>query len=215
MRRRLAAAAAGLSLIATAVIAFWLHHHTVTAGANTVEPIYPSVYLGGGGEHCQLISRVPSGADRVRLVITNVTGGARRLNVEIRAGGGVASRGEVEPASTGTQLVRLSPHTQKAHPAGLCLGNPGPGRIVIGGGPKRLPSSPKGPTGEKRSIASAIFLRPGSASWASQTGYIADRYANAQTGLLGGWSIWFAALLAVLAAGLAIWSVVALPERQH
>ncbi len=58
-----------------------------------------------------------------------------------------------------------------------------------------------------------IFLRPGSASWISQTGNIADRYANAQTGPLGGWSLWAAALLAICAAGLAIYSVVLLPGR--
>ena len=59
-----------------------------------------------------------------------------------------------------------------------------------------------------------IFLRHGSASWASQTGTISDRYANAQTGPLGGWSLWAAALLAIGAAGLAIWSVVLQPERR-
>jgi hypothetical protein len=47
----------------------------------------------------------------------------------------------------------------------------------------------------------------------SQTGAIADRYANAQTGPLGGWALWAAALFAVVAAGLAVASVVLLPER--
>jgi hypothetical protein len=58
-----------------------------------------------------------------------------------------------------------------------------------------------------------IFLRHGSASRVSQTGAIADRFANAQTGPLGGWSVWAAGLLAICAVALAIWSVVLLPGR--
>jgi hypothetical protein len=213
MRRRLAAAAAGLLLIATAVVAFSLSSRPVVAGTNTVEPGTPSVFLEGAPD-CQLISRVPRGADRVKLLITYVTGGARRLQVVLSDRLGLVSRGQLKPATAGEQLIRLRPQTRAAHRVTLCLRNPGPGRIVVSGGPKRPPTQPKGATAHKFNLASVIFLRPGSASWLSQTGHIVNRYANAQTGLLGGWSIWFAALMAVAAAGLAIWSVVVLPTRR-
>lgn len=212
MRERLAAAAAGLVLIAAAVAAFALDSNPVKAGTNTVEPSVPSVFLGRGAQHCQRVSRIPADANRVQVIVTRLIEGARRLRVEVYDSGHVVS--------SGTQLVtpvinriRLHPHTPAAHPARICLSNPGKGRIAISGGPKRL-RHPPGKNSDRRLIASVFFLRHGSASWVSQTGAIGDRYANAQTGPLGGWSIWAAALVAICAAALAIWSVVFLPERR-
>jgi hypothetical protein len=95
----------------------------------------------------------------------------------------------------------------------LCFSNPGPGQINLGGDVKRFPGTPKGKKVEKGLINSAIFLRPGSASWISQAGTIAERYANSQTGIVGAWSLWAAALFAAAAALLGIWSVAALPGR--
>jgi hypothetical protein len=211
MRRRLVAGAAGVILIAAAILAFALSSNPPKAGTNTVEPSVPSVFLGRGAQHCQRISRVPAGASRVEVIVTRLTEGARRLRVEI------SERGR--PLSSGTQQVvpvvnriRLHPHTPAAHRARICFSNPGKGRIAISGGPKRLPGE-RGKNGEKVPVASVVFLRHGSASWASQTGTIADRYANAQTGPLGGWSIWAAALVAIAAGGLAVWSIVFLPGR--
>jgi hypothetical protein len=123
------------------------------------------------------------------------------------------SNGDVKPVSEGETLVRLKPRTRPAHRATLCLSNLGEGKIVIGGGAKRIPKSGVGKVAQKRFIASVVLLRPGSASWVSQTGNIADRYANAQTGPLGGWSVWFAVLLAIIAAALGVWALVVLPER--
>jgi hypothetical protein len=211
----MAAAAAGLVLIAAALLATSLSSRPVTAATNTVEPITPSVFLDAGVRHCQRISRIPSGADRLRVVVTYVTGGARRLRAEISAHQRPISAGEVKPVAIGETLIKLRPKTHTAHKALVCLSNPGHGRIVIGGNMKRIPSTPPGGrTAQRRTIASLIFLRHGSASWVSQTGRIAERYANAQTGPLGGWSIWFAGLAAILAADLAIWSVVVLPGRR-
>lgn len=211
MRRRLVAAAAGLILIAAAIFAFALDSNPVRAGTNTVEPSVPSVFLGRQAEHCQRISRVPAGANRVQVIVTRLTEGARRLRVEIQASGHVVSGGTAQVTPV-INRIRLHPHTRAVHRARICFSNPGKGRIAISGGVKRLPGA-RGKRGEKRPIASVIFLRHGSASWVSQTGTIADRYANAQTGPLGGWSIWAAALLAICAAALAIYCVVVLPGR--
>jgi hypothetical protein len=211
MTGRLVAGAAGVILIAAAVLAFALSSNPPKAGTNTVEPIVPSVFLGREAQHCQRISRVPAGATRVQVIVTRLIEGARRLRVQIMERG--------NPVSSGTQQVvpvvnriRLHPHPPAGHRARICFSNPGKGRIGISGGPKRLPGA-RGKNDERRLVASVIFLRHGSASWASQTGAIADRYANAQTGPLGGWSLWAAALFAIGAAALAIWSIVFLPER--
>jgi hypothetical protein len=211
MRHRLVAGAAGVILIAAAVIAFVLSSNPVRAGTNTVEPSVPSVFLGPHAQHCQRISRVPADANRVQVIVTRLTEGARRLRVEIVNSGHVVSSGtqQVTPV---VNRIRLHPHTPAAHRARVCFSNPGKGRIAISGGLKRLPGA-RGKNGERRPIASVIFLRHGSASWASQAGAIADRFANAQTGPLGGWAIWAAGLLALGAVALAIWSVVFLPGR--
>src|SRR3954447_6872743 len=96
MGGRLAAAAVGLVLIAAALVAFSLSSRPVTAATNTVEPITPSVYLDAGGRECQLVSRIPRGADRVRLLITYVTGGARHVQLEITDPHGLVARGDAK-----------------------------------------------------------------------------------------------------------------------
>lgn len=213
MKERLAAAAAGLVLIAAALIAFSLSSRPVTAATNTVEPITPSVFLDAGGRECQLIGRIPAGADRVRLLITYVTGGARHLHLEITDRRGLVSSGDAKSIEIGETLVTLKPRTRLSRQAQICFSNPGQGRIVLGGAAKRVPTTAPGNTAERHNVASVIFVFPGSASWVSQAGNVADRYANAQTGPLGGWTVWAAALIALCAAGLAIYSVVILPGR--
>jgi hypothetical protein len=213
MRARLAAAAAGCVLIAVVIVAFSLSSHPVIAGDSAVGPVQPSVILDAGTQQCQTLSRVPRGANRVKLLVTYVTGGARRLNVEVSDPRGAVASGDLNPASPGERLVNLRPRTRAAHRARLCFSNPGQGRLVLGGDLKRIPGSPKGTEAQKQGVASAIFLRPGSSSWFAQTGTIADRYANSQTGLTGRWSLWLAVLFAVVAALVGIWSVVGLPGR--
>jgi hypothetical protein len=211
VRRRLVAGAAGVILIAAAVLAFVLDSNPPKAGTNTVPSILPSVFLGRQAQHCQRVSRVPGNTNRVEVIVTRLIEGARRLRVEIVRRGAVVASG-TQPVVPVVNRIRLQPHTPALHRAQICFSNPDKGRIAIAGGPKRLPGA-RGRNGDRRDIASVIFLRHGSVTWASQTGTIADRYANAQTGPLGGWSLWIAALLAVAAGGLAIWSVVLLPER--
>lgn len=213
MRARLAASAAGSLLIAAVIVAFALSSHPPLAGSTGVEPTRPSVFLDAGTQQCQAISRVPRGADRVRLLVTYVTGGARRLRVDITDPRGPVSTGNLKPATIGERLVRLRPRTRSAHRASLCLSNPGQGRIVVGGDLKRVKGTAKGPQAQKQGVAAVAFLRPGSSSWFAQTGTIAERYANSQTGITGGWSLWLAVLLAIAAALIGLWSVVTLPGR--
>src|SRR4051794_18166014 len=139
MRGRLAAAAAGLVLIAAGLFAISLSSRPVTAATNTVEPIAPSVFLDAGARHCQRVSRVPNGADRLKVVVTYLTGRGHPLRAEISQRGRPLSAGEVSDLGIGETLVKLRPTTRAAHRALVCLSNPGPGRVVIGGNIKRLP----------------------------------------------------------------------------
>jgi hypothetical protein len=214
MRARLAAAAAGLFLIAAVLVGFALSSNPIVAGTSGVEPVRPTLFLGGGTpEQCQTLSRVPQGADRMRLLVTFLEGGASHLHVDISDPRGVVAAGDLAPARIGERLIKLRPLTRAAHGATLCLSNPGNGTIVIGGDAKRVGESANGRKGDKQGIAGVAFLRPGSSSWFAQTGTIADRYANSQTGITGAWSLWLAVLLAIGAAMMGLWSVVALPER--
>jgi hypothetical protein len=213
MRARLAAAAAGALLIAAVIIAFALSSNPVAAGNSSVEPVRPSVFVDSGTRQCQALSRVPRGADRIRLLVTYVTGGAPDLHLEIFDHRGRVTAGDLEPARAGERLIGLHPPTRAAHRATVCFSNPGRGQIIIGGDLKRVRGAPKGAQAQKQGIASVAFLRPGSASWFSQTGTIADRYANSQTGLTGGWSLWLAILFTVAAGLIALWAVVLTPGR--
>ncbi len=214
MRARLAAAAAGSLLIAAVIVGFSLRSHPVIAGTSGVEPVRPTLFLGGGTpEKCQALSRVPRGADRMRLLVTFLEGGARHLHVEISDPRGAVAAGALAPARTGERLIKLRPMTRAAHAATLCFSNSGPGTIVVGGDAKRVGGNANGRSADKQGIAGVAFLRPGSSTWFAQTGTIADRYANSQTGITGGWSLWLAVVLAVVAALIGLWSVVGWPER--
>jgi hypothetical protein len=208
MRARLAAAAAGGLLIAAVIAGFALSSNPPVAGTTGVEPVRPSVVLDAGVRQCQALSRVPRGADRIRVLVTYITGGARELNVQISDPRGPIAEGALVPASAGERVIELRPLTRAGHRASLCFSNPGLGQIMIAGDTKRVPGVAKGLQAQKQGIASVVFLRPGSASWFSQTDEIADRYANAQTGLTGRWSLWVAVLFAIAAAVVALWSVV-------
>jgi hypothetical protein len=215
MRARLAAAAAGLLLIAAVIVGFALSSNPPVAGTTGVEPVRPTVVVNSGARQCQPLSRVPEGADRMRFLVTYVTGGARELHVEISDPRGRVSAGDLEPARAGERLIELYPRTRAAHRAKLCFSNPGQGQIMVGGDVKRIRGEAKGPDTQKQGIASVTFLRPGSSSWFAQTGTIADRYANSQAGITGGWSLWAAVVFAISAALLGLWSMLGLPGRSR
>jgi hypothetical protein len=203
-----------MAVIAAVLVAFALSSNPVVAGHSAVEPKRPSLFLTAGAQECQQLSQLPRGANRVKLLVTYVTGGARDLNLDIYDRNGRMTSGNLSPPKPGTRIVKLQSLTRAARGATLCFSNPGQGEIIVGGDVKRVPARPKGKKVEKRLIASAIFLRPGSSSWAAQADTIAGRYANSQTGLTGAWSLWVAILLAVAAALVGLWSILASPERR-
>jgi hypothetical protein len=213
MRPRLVAAAAGAVLIVAALLAFSLSSRPIVAGHSAVEPVRPALYLPTGARQCQVVSRLPAGADRLQLQVNYVTGGARALRVKISNRRGPITAGRLRPVTEGHAVVNLRPRTRAAHPATLCFSNPGRGLIILGGDAKRPRAGPRGKV-QKPLVASAVFLRPGSSSWFAQRDLIVERYANSQTGITGGSSLWIAALLAVAAILIGLWAVLALPGRR-
>jgi hypothetical protein len=201
MVRRLAAAAAGIVLIAAAVLVFLLGKHPVVAGTNTAAPVIPALPLSGGETRCQAISRVPARTTHVRVVVDSMAGPPGRLRVIIYGAGRVfAAKGgtRVNPGGVVIPLVR---RTGAVHPGTLCIAYLGRGRVVLAGERKRVPRDFALPGQERRAVASAVYLRPGLESWGGRREVIIDRFGNAQAGSFGGWAIWAAGGLA-LAAGL-------------
>lgn len=213
MRLRLVAAAAGVALIVAAVLAYSLSSQPVVAGHSAVEPVRPALYLTPQARQCQVVSRLPAGADRIRLQINNVTRDAGLLVVRVSDRDGRVTSGQLKPSRLGDVVVRLRRKTRAAHPASLCFSNSGVGVITLGGDAKRPPAGPRGKF-QKPLVASAVFLRPGSAKRLTQSDEIIDRYANSQTGITGGWSLWLAALLAIAAIAIGLWAVLTPSERR-
>ena len=94
------------------------------------------------------------------------------------------------------------------------LSNPGEGRIAISVGQSASPQAGHGQSAigddRERDLPAPRLGKLGFSDGRT----IADRYANAQTGPLGGWSVWFAGLLAIVAGAVGLYSVVVLPGSE-
>lgn len=207
MRLRLAAASGGLFIIGVALLAYSLRSHPEIAGTTGAAPLIPSVKLVGERERCQRVSRVPGGANRLRLMSASATPGESVVRVRITDGDAVVSAGSETAAASGPIVVPLRPPTRTTRAGTLCLSTSGTDKIVLLGELKRLPGAGKGQVG-RRAVANAAFLRPGSSTWASRRTTIADRYGNSRAGAFGGWTLYAAIVLAAVAAGLALLTVI-------
>jgi hypothetical protein len=204
MRWRLAAAAAGAVLIAAAVLAFSLAGHPVIAGTNSAAPLLPAVVIQPDQTRCQPVARVPGGADHVRVVAFDAGGQHGQLKLSIRGETGPVAVGR-GPIGMGGHVIRLGSPTRALHPAKVCMRYSGRGHVILAGEKKRVAASGRIGRRPKRGVASLVFLRSGLESWASRRDVIADRYANAQTGPFGEWTLWLAVIAAIGAATLGLW----------
>ena len=221
MRLRLGATAAGVVLIAAAVMGFGLAAHPVVAGTNGIDPLYDTVFLQGGVPYCQQVPDLPSVASRVQVRVSRTSGTTRSLRIVLVDRRGQVARGEAPVAGSGdltVELDRATPEHGIRH-AGACFTNLGRGEIVLAGETKRCTPRDTGagtaapclhpaskPPGEKyRWLVGTRFLRSGSTSWLSDANVILDRFGLGQGGWFGMWAAWLAAGLAVIAAALALW----------
>jgi hypothetical protein len=221
MRLRLGAAAAGVGLIAAAVLAYSLASRPPVAGTNRVAPLYDTVFLSGGLRYCQQVPSLPARTDRVQLRVSRTSGPAHSLELLIVDDRGRLARGQaarVWPGYLTVELDRPTPDRGIRH-AGACFTNTGRGQIVLSGETKRCTPRDSGigvaapclhpehkPPGERyRWLVGLRFLHPGSTSWLSERDVILDRFGLSQAGWFGKWAAWLAGALALLAAGLALW----------
>ncbi|MFL5908073.1 MAG: hypothetical protein ACJ75Z_10830 [Solirubrobacterales bacterium] len=208
MGRRLAAAGIGAALIVAAILAFSLGKHPVIAGTNSAAPRVAAVPLSHGETHCQLVSRVPAAVSHVRVLTDHLSGPPGDLRLRIIGMGGQVFAVARSPVHLAGMVMRLKPPTRDLHPARVCVTYLGQGRLVLAGEMKRIPSTGNRKSNRREPVASLVFLRPGLASWASRRDVIAERYGNAQTGWLGGWTLWLALAAGACAALLALWWLV-------
>jgi hypothetical protein len=221
MRLRLGATAAGVALIAAAVLGFGLASHPDVAGSNGVQPLFNIVFLQGGVRYCQQLPALPAKTDELQLGVSRTSGATRGLDVVLVDRRGRLARGSQDRVAPGSVTVRLDrptpPHAIRH--AGVCFTNPAGGEIVLAGETKRCTPRDTGvgiaapcihpqdkPAGEKyRWLVGIRFLRSGSTSWLSEANVILDRFGIGQAGSFGIWAAWVAVVLAAVAAALALW----------
>jgi hypothetical protein len=204
MTRRLAAAVAGAVLLLGVFLAYSVDERPTVAGSNTVAPFHAALPLPSGAVRCRGISRVPAKANRVRVIATAVPETRGTLDVHLSDASGVIAKGVKKNLGRGALVIRLNRLTRSAHPAEICFANRGEGRIVLTGEDKRVKGS-RGARGERQGVPSVVFLRPRLSTWGARKDLIAERFANAQPGAFGGWSLWFAVALLAVALALAFW----------
>jgi hypothetical protein len=204
MTRRLAAAIAGAVVLIGVLYAYSLDERPMVAGSNSVAPFYATLPLPSGAVRCHGISRIPAKANRVRVIATAVPETHGTLDVQLQDPSGKIAKGVKKNIDRGALVIRLNRLTRPTHRAKICFANRGDGRIVLSGEDKRLKGS-RGARGERRGVPSVVFLRPRVSTWGARRDLIAERFANAQPGAFGGWSLWFAVALLAVAVTLAFW----------
>jgi hypothetical protein len=204
MRARLVAAAAGIAIIAAAVLAFSFSSHPVVAGTNSVEPMYATVVVPASERRCQRVARVPAGADRLQIWVAAFSGPPPVVMVTLRDASGRIAVGDAR-VSRGEMPIELGSRTRAGHRATLCFSDLGTGGVVLAGERKRLPPAPGRNREERRGVASAIFLEPGSETWASRAGEIVTRFGYGLVGAVGTWALWVGFVLAFVASALSLW----------
>jgi hypothetical protein len=154
MRPRLVAAVAGCILVAAPVVAFSTDSHPVLAGSNKVAPFFPVAAVEAGQVYCQPLPPVPSGVNRLRMVVFS-----ERRHPTIRAD--IISptqqiSGEKPITKPGKLVIRLAGRTRAAQGASVCLSNLGNGGVLLMGENKLVGPDAEHPNRREGSFASIV-----------------------------------------------------------
>lgn len=204
MGPRLIAAGIGVAIAAIGCVVFLQTRHPQVVATNGAAAYTPAWAIPGGVTRCQLLRKVPSGANRLRMALSNGPKEGIIQAVIYQRSARIA--GAQLPSDTGNVNFKLGRTLPALHRARLCVSNPGSQRMVFLGEYKK-PRNP-GAGGLKRPVPSIIFLYPGSASWLGRAGTIIKRFGYVQAGVLAGWTLWLAGALGLAMFGLALWLVV-------
>lgn len=220
MRTRYAVAAGLVAVIAAVAISLASSERRVI-GTNTVAPLYAAVTLLPEKPACERIKRVPAGAGYLRLNMqlpeTVVKEADRSSSIDgVRAtladSRGTLASGVARGFEGGPVEVPLLRETRGARHARLCVRSLDRRTLALFGEQKRpFPGAPL----EKRDERFAVtFLQPEPSSRLARADAAPKRYELGHWGLIGGWGLWLAGVLAVCASALALWLVArGLPRR--
>ncbi len=195
------ALAAGLALMAIAIVARLARAPLVFAGSNSVEPVGHLVVSKGETSVCQAGEVLPSGTTAMRLWISVNIG--PRVNVAALAGSRVIAQGMQSAGWTGAVVtIPIAPVPRRSSDVTVCIGvGPLVERIYFFGG--QPPPGSGGGTSSKMRIE---YLRPGRRSWFSQAHSVAQRMGLGR-GPGGKWIALIPILLMVAAAALTSWLI--------
>ena len=71
MRARLLAGVVGILIVIVGSLVFLETRHPQVAATNSVAPYTPAWAIPGGGTRCQLLHKVPAGANRLRMALSS------------------------------------------------------------------------------------------------------------------------------------------------
>jgi hypothetical protein len=195
------ALAAGLALLALALILVLSGSPLVVARANSVPPEQPIVKADGSTTICQDGERVPARVTAARLTLVAVVG--PRVHVTVASGGRTFTSGTTGSGWTaGAVTVPLAPLSRPLPSASFCFSlGPSAEAVEVGGAATGLARAAR--TGFGRILSGRFtieYMRPGSASWWSSIETVARELGlgHAPSGT------WLAAILALAMAGVVL-----------
>jgi hypothetical protein len=179
------------------------------SGSNSVGPRDGFILLQEGQRVCQAGELIP--ADTAAVEVSVATGGAPGAPLAVRlrdARKRVLARGRA-PGGYHDGLVSIPIPLQRRTRTSVdvCIERTGPGTaqlygLASGAGKVRLDGKPR------PGVLRLAYRRPGKESWLALSPTIAHRFAQAKTRAAGPWLFWVLIGLTVLAAGLALRTVV-------
>lgn len=197
--------AVGLAALVAGVVIDASGHAKRMAGSNLVnQMVIPVATLPPGGRLCEPWT-VPADTASLRVRIFTSAQTAPALTAEALSGGRTVSSGTL-PAGPRHDYVNVPlarvPRTLPT--AQACLTNRGPGTVSLGGAPAPGYQSPTVGGKTQKGLVRIEFMRPGSESWWHLLPTLTHRFGLAKSHWLRSWTLPFAGLLVVLAAGLAV-----------
>jgi hypothetical protein len=169
-----------------------------------VRDLRPVATLPPGGRLCEPWT-VPADTAALRYRVFTSSGAAPALTAEVVAGGRTVSSGTLAAGSRHANVnVPVARIGRTLPVAQACVTNRGPGTVSLGG--DNAPASQAPTVGGKpqKGLVRIEFMRPGRESWWGLLPTLSHRVGLARSHWLRGWTLPFAAVLVVLAVGLAV-----------
>ncbi len=189
MTPRYTAGAAGITIIVAAVAVYCFSPAPLIAGSNGIAPLEESYFVSPGEQRCQPLPSVPDGAEQVRIYAFGEGGTEADFGIEIDGASGSGSAPD-----PGLITMELDRPTEASRHGAFCITNTGRSELGLGGERRGGPN-----------LASVTFLEGGESAWLRRADTMLERFGFGAAGLLDTWAVWFAGLMALGAAAIAVW----------